>query len=110
MRFPKKVWNIIIVAAVVSFNLFFATKSKREREAFLRNELKNTIIKVKLNWTGRGHDYVVDNGIVFFLYKDESLLVGDSIVKKYNTNKIDVYRRKNGEYEFYKSLNVGVVN
>lgn len=103
----KIIWKFFPLVIVVSVILFFEISRKQQITALFNNSLNNKVIKVKNNWTGRSYDYVVDNGIVITLSKSKSLVVGDSIIKEANTGRFDVYREKNGKYEYYKSFDVG---
>lgn len=104
----KKIWILFPILLVLSIILFFELKSRQERKALFNSNLNNKVIKVKHNWTGgRSYDYITDNGITITLLNNDTLVIGDSISKEANTGKFDVYREKNGNYEYYKSFDIG---
>lgn len=99
-------WKLFPIVLVLSIILFFEIKGKQERKTFFNSSLNNKITAIKNNWTGgRSYDYVVDN-IIITLSNSDTLVIGDSIFKKANTNKFEVYRKRNGNYEFHKHLDV----
>jgi|TARA_B110000902_G_scaffold167117_1_gene190728 hypothetical protein len=89
----KNILRLFPIAIVIVIIVFFESTSKNEREIFTESSLNNMIIEIKSNWSGgRSCDYITDNRIVITLRPSDSLLVGDSIVKKANSLQFVVYR------------------
>lgn len=100
----KKLWKLYPIVIFVGFIYFFSKKSSLERQQFLKMKLNDYVIEKKNNWSGgRSYDYITNNGIVITLLKtDNSIQIGDSIVKKNNSNIFCIHRKINNNYQFYK--------
>jgi|SRR5690606_13664999 len=105
----KKIYKILILVVIlIGFISFFEIKQFLERKKTIQNEINEIIIEINNNWTGgRSYDYVTKNNYIITLINTDTLLIGDSISKKINTPKFDVFRKKNGKYIFYKTYIIG---
>lgn len=105
----KKIYKILIMVLIVGGIIsFFETKAFFERKKFIENEVNEKIVEIKNNWTGgRSYDYITKNNYKITLVNSDTLLIGDSISKKVNTTKLNVFRKKEGKYEFYKDYDIG---
>lgn len=94
-----KVLPVIIVA--ISFVLF-VIYNHRLNDKFIKLEVNSIIVK-RDNWQLRATEFYLQNGLrVDSTSLDNfDLKLGDSISKQDSTQSFDVYRKRNGTYEFY---------
>ena len=94
-----KVLPLIIVA--IGFVLFVICKH-RTNVKFTKLEVNSKVVK-RDNWQLRTTEFYLQNGLrVDSTYIDNfDLKLGDSISKQDSTQSFDVYRKRNGTYEFY---------
>ena len=93
--------------------IFFERKSYFERQHFYKSKLNNIIVKIKSNWSGgRSYDYIFENKIVLTLTNDHALKIKDSIVKKANSWKFDIFRTGEFDYDYkyYTNLDLQQIN
>lgn len=104
----KKIWKLYPIVIFIGLIYFFNRKSSLERQQFFETELNNCIIAKKNNWSGgRSYNYITNNGItIILLQRDNSIQIGDSIVKKSNSNIFNIYRKTNNNYQFYKKHHI----
>lgn len=104
----KNIWKLFPLVLICCIIFFFNRKSSIERTQFFKTELTNCIVSKNNNWSGgRSYNYITDNGFVItLLKKDNSIQIGDSIVKKSDTNHISIYRKNNNKYQFYKNYSI----
>lgn len=105
----KKRYKILIpVVIIIGFICFFEVKGFLERKRIIGNEINETIVSINNNWTrGRSYDYITKSNYKITLINNDTLSIGDSISKKANNNKYDIFRKKEGSYYFLRSYYVG---
>lgn len=106
----KKKYNILrllpmfigLVAVII-----FMVYNNNLNNKFINNSV-NTVVVKKSNWQLRATEFYLKNGLridsTYIIPLD--LKIGDSISKRSNTGKFDVYRKNKDKYEFYKSYNI----
>lgn len=105
----KNIWKLFPLVLIAGTIFYFERKSFTEKNRLKDAALSNVVVKIKSNWSGgRSYDYITDNNYTITLLNNDTLQVGDSIVKKANTSNFKVYRKTKGVYSFYKSFNINV--
>lgn len=94
-----KVLPLIIVA--IGFVLFVICKH-RTNVKFTKLEVNSIVVK-RDNWQLRATEFYLQNGLRVdsSAMNNFDLKLGDSISKQDSTQSFDVYRKRNGTYEFY---------
>lgn len=75
--------------------IYFCHSSLREtRLKCYESKIESIVIARKNNCTGGTYyNYECKSGDILFVFRDDTLLIGDSIVKIANSDYFDVYRR-----------------
>lgn len=105
----KLIARIAILCLIIFYPISFEFKGYFQRKLFFETKINDLVIKVDKNWTGRSLDYWINKKVVFTLINsvDKNLQFGDSIEKKKDSWKFEVFRKgTDGRYNFYKSYNL----
>lgn len=93
----------IVLLGIIIFLLYNNNLNKK----FFNKKVDDVIIK-RNNWQLRTSEFYLENGLridsTYVMPLD--LKIGDSISKKSNTGRFDVYRKNNGKYKLYKSYDL----
>ncbi len=94
---------LIILVGIIIFLIY----NDHLNNKFVRDSVNSVVVK-KSNWQLRATEFYLKNG----LRVDSSYIIpldikiGDSLSKKNNTGKFNIYRKTNGKYVFYRSYDI----
>jgi len=89
--------------------IYFCHSSLREtRLKCYESKIESIVIARKNNCTGGTYyNYECKSGDILFVFRDDTLLIGDSIVKIANSDYFDVYRSNNeGGFKYLKRFSI----
>ena len=89
--------------------IYFCHSSLREtRLKCYESKIESIVIACKNNCTGGAfYNYECMSGDILYAYGDDTLLIGDSIVKMANSEYFDVYRSNNeGSFKYLKRFSI----
>lgn len=106
-RFMASLTFLIPISLVIWFE-YSNRKSIDNDKGFYDNAFSAKVVKSR-DWHGRGEEFVLSNGyeILFPKYVKTRVAIGDSITKKANSYKYEVYRiGEDGTYNFVKTFSL----
>jgi|TARA_B110000967_G_C18719918_1_gene477094 hypothetical protein len=104
----KKLIKFYPIPLAIGLIFFCQTSLKETRAKCYESEIGSIVVARKNNCTlGAFYDYECKSGDILYVYGDDTLLIGDSILKMANSEYFDVYRKNNGgDFKYLRRMSI----